>query len=540
MLAKIKSYFENIEITPTSWLVGISGVCFVRFFLESITNPSSTGFFASDASTLVHYYVFFLTSAFGLMVILRLFVPSWSKVIPQIVAFSFLAIIISPIVDFIVSKGQGSKMIYMLDKPKEMLFSFLCFFGKHINNGATVGLVIEIALAIIILGFFVYSVSKNLKRSLLSALSLYVFTFVMTSLPGFISLIFQGFHQNLEPIKFFENTALTSLTAGNGLHSSLLYSSAGRFFELAFNFMMGKFFFLIFIVLAMVWSFLNFKEKFFAFVKNSRPSRIFHFILMIFLGFIYSRTLFPNFGLNWNDWLSLLMLCLSLFFSGMFAICINDIADEKIDSISNIDRPLIRKTLNIEDMKQMSVFFLLASLISGFLSGYLGLFFILAFTALYYVYSASPTRFKIIPFFSSFIIGLCSLTMVLAGFFTFSPIKLVHFFPAKIMAGIVIVFSLFSIVRDIKDIEGDKKAGVPTVPVIFGDKYGPIIVAALASLAFLLAPIFIGVPVLFIFAVPAALLSYFYATKKPYSEKKWIAVYFAFWIVSFSFLYFAG
>lgn len=540
MLAKIKSYFENTEITPTSWLIGISGIMMVRFFLESLSNPSSTGFFASDVSTLVHYYIFFLASAFGLMVILRFSIPNWSKIVPQITAFSFLVIVISPIIDFIASGGRGFKMFYMFDRPKEMLFSFLFFFGKHINNGATIGLVIEIALAIIFLGFFVYFVSGSLKRSLLSVVSIYVFTFFMTSLPGLVSLIFQGFHQNLEPIKFFENAALTSLTVGNNLHSSLLYSSTGRFFELAFNFMMGKFFFLIFIALALFWSFLNFKEKFFAFVKNSRPSRIFHFILMIFFGFVYSRILFPSFELNWNDWLSLVMICLSLFFSGMFAICVNDIADEKIDSVSNTNRPLIEKTLNIRDMRQMSAFFLLASLISGFLSGYLGFFFILTFTALYYVYSASPTRFKIIPFFSSFIIGLCSLTMVLAGFFIFSPIKLVHFFPAKIMAGVVVVFSLFSLVRDIKDIEGDKKAGVPTVPVIFGDKYGQTVVAILSSAAFLLVPIFIETLSLFIFAVPAAALSYFYATRKPYSEKKFIAVYFIFWIACFSFLHFAS
>jgi len=274
-----------------------------------------------------------------------------------------------------------------------------------------------------------------------------------------------------------------------------------------------------------------------AMIKNSRPERVTHYFLMIFVGIFMAYSIFPGIKFNWNDWLSVIMLCFSFYFSIMFAVCINDIADEDIDAVSNIDRPLITNDLNKEDMKQSAFLFLVASLIAGYLAGFTALFFVLVFTALYYIYSASPTRFKLIPFFSSFIIGFCCLTAVLAGFFLTSPLKYVSFFPARFVVAIVILFFLGSHIRDMKDIEGDKKAGVKTVPVLFGDIWGPKVVGFFASLAFLLVPLFFKIYQLFIPAVPSALIVYYFIDRKPYQEKFIFRIYFAFVLISALFLF---
>ncbi len=221
----------------------------------------------------------------------------------------------------------------------------------------------------------------------------------------------------------------------------------------------------------------------------------------------------------------------------MFAVCVNDSVDIEIDTVTNSDRPLIKNKLSSKGMEEASFIFITLSVVAGFLAGYTALFFSLTFTALYYIYSAFPTRFKIIPFFSSFIIGLCCLTAVMSGFYIISPIKSVSIFPIKIIFAVITIFFLWSHIRDMKDIEGDRLAGIPTVPVLFGPFWGPRIVAVFASIAFLLVPIFFEINFLFISAIPASLATYYFVTKIPYKEKPLFQTYFIFVLMSFVLLF---
>jgi len=525
MLNNLKSYLESIKITPISWLVGVSGVLMVRFFLESLSNPTSSGFFASDASTLLHYYLFFMTGLLVLLVFFSIAIPKWKHIIPQFVALSSLIIFLPPIIDWLVSGGKGLKMTYFFDTSKEMLHSVLNFGAV----GTTVGLRIEIALALLCLGVLVYSIQKSWKRAIISSLALYLVVLIFASLPGLISIIGQVGHLiPVDPIVFIQNSTIRSSTITNNIHSSLQYSSLVRLIEISFNFMMGKVLFLISVAVSSLWFYLNFKDKFIATIRNSRIERISHYILTIFVGILISYIMFSPIRFNWNDWLSVIVLCSSFYFSCMFAICINDIADEEIDKISNSKRPLIMGTLSKEDMKQMGAVFLLMSLISGFLAGYTAFFFVLTFTSLYYIYSAPPTRFKLIPLFSSFIIGLCYLTAILAGFFLISPEKNVSAFPPRLIVAVVLVITLLSHARDMKDMEGDKAVGIKTVLVLFGDIWGPKVVGIFAAISFILIPIFSEIYALFFSAIPASVISYFFINKKPYFEKPVVWTYFWF------------
>jgi geranylgeranylglycerol-phosphate geranylgeranyltransferase len=537
MLDKLKSYLESIHITPISWLAGVSGVLMVRFFLESLSNPTSSGYFASDASTLINYYLFFIATLLVFMVFFQIVVPSWKSVAPQFVALSSAAVLIAPIIDWVASEGRGLKMTYLFNTPKEMIYSLFHFFTGGIN-GVTIGLRIEITLGLLFFGLFVYFVEKNWKRAVISSLVLYLIVFLFASIPGIISIIGQTGHlfQNT-PLVFLQNSITNSSAISNNIHSSLQYSSVVRLIEIAFNFIMGKILLLISVAVLLAWFYTSYKEKFKAVIRNSRAERIASYVVMVLFGIFVAYMIFPSIKLNWNDWLSVIMLCLSFYFSCLFAICANDMADEDTDKISNADRPLISNSLSKADMKQMGAVFIVISLISGFLAGYTSFFFILTFTALYYIYSVPPTRFKLVPFFSSFLIGLCMLSAIIAGFFLVSPVKYVSAFPGKLILAIVIIFSLLANVRDMKDVAGDRAAGIKTVPVIFGDIWGPRVVAIFAALSFVLIPIFSGIYVLFFTAVPTALASWYYINKKPYSEKPLDKIYFVFMFVSFLLLF---
>ena len=365
MVEKIKNYLETIQITPISWILGVSGVLMVRFFLESLSNPTSSGFFASDSSTLVHYYLFFMCVFVIFMTLFKFAIPSWKEVAPQLVVLSSVIIFVAPVADWIISGGKGFRMAYFFDTPDKFLTRFLTFGGTDIFNGATIGLRIEIAIALILFGVLIYLIQRSLLKAFLFPLVFYSIIIVLALIPSIISIFGQYGEKPNDPIVFLIDSTRESSTVLNNLHGSLNYSSATRVFEVSFNFIMGKILFLIFAATSFFWFRLSHKEKLSAVLKNMRPERVSHYFLMIIFGLFVALSHFPFIRLNWNDWLSILMLLFSFVFSILFAISSNDVVDEDIDRISASGRPLITGKLSREDMRQIGTMALLGSLISG-------------------------------------------------------------------------------------------------------------------------------------------------------------------------------
>lgn len=532
IIKKLQDYFESIKITPLSWLGGISAIIFGRFFLEAFSSPTNGPLFVSDFSTMMHYYIFFVAVALIFVIFVQVFLEKFKKTTFQFVAVFFVSIFIAPLIDFVVSMGAGFKLAYVFETPIGILKSFFTYFGNTFSQGITIGIKIEVFLILLSIGLISYLSEKNIIKSLLSVLALYFIIFFVLSFPSFVSLVGQMGNYKYSPNLYIQKSIIESSTILNNVPHYLEYSSDITVLDIAFNFMMAKMFFVIAVLSALFLFYKNQKEKFLAVMKNSRGERVAHYIFMILLGVIIAFSIFPKIYLSWFDIFSILILFLTFYFSWMFAVFVNDEEDVLIDEVTNQERPLVQKTLTSFDSKQVSRIFLILSLIGGYLSGFGPFFFLLCFTALYYMYSANPTRFKIVPFFSSFLIGLCCLSAVLAGFYLVSPIKEIGVFPTKIAVGVVLIFFLSSNIRDMKDIEGDKKAGIQTVPVLFGDVWGPRVVAILSSLAFLLVPFFVNNYVLIFPSLIFGYLNYTYVIAKPYVEKPIFKNYFSFVLIS--------
>src|SRR5258708_34002686 len=65
---------ESMHITPAGWLLSFAGVIFVRIFLEIFSNVPFTGNCASDASTVIHYYLYYLADALSLLLLFASFI----------------------------------------------------------------------------------------------------------------------------------------------------------------------------------------------------------------------------------------------------------------------------------------------------------------------------------------------------------------------------------------------------------------------------------------------------------------------------------
>jgi 4-hydroxybenzoate polyprenyltransferase len=187
--------------------------------------------------------------------------------------------------------------------------------------------------------------------------------------------------------------------------------------------------------------------------------------------------------------------------------------------ISNPQRPLPKGDLSKTSMQASAAIFFIISLLAAWAVGYYQLFAVFVFSAIYYLYSASPYRLKRIPIVSSFLISLICLVTVFAGFFFVYPHKSLEYFPLLEAVGIVIIYTLATNIRDLKDIAGDSRAEIKTIPVIFGPIKGFKVVGCMFALAFLLFPYFFSIPVMYYFAAPFSLIGYYLVNRKPYDER---------------------
>ena len=93
-------------------------------------------------------------------------------------------------------------------------------------------------------------------------------------------------------------------------------------------------------------------------------------------------------------------------------------------------------------------------------------------------------------------------------------------------------------VKDMKDVEGDKADGILTLPTLFGEM-GAKIVGLCFALSFLLVPIFLSFYILYIVALPSAIVGYKLVTKKPYKENPIFILRFVF-LFSIALFYLSG
>lgn len=520
MINKILGTIREESFTISSWIYAFVGILFVRFSLESISSPSSSGIIPSDPYTLVHYGLYFLAVTLGTIYILGHFIQD-HKYSSKLVLFGLPLIWLAPILDVFVSGGNGYRMSYIFDNGYNLFIDFITFFGPALNKGATIGIRIGIAISFIGLGYLIWHYTKKISKTLLGVFLMYFFVFVLATLPG---LIYTVSSNNYAPVasseitSFFEKNILRSTISHNTLREGFLSVSTTRFLELSFDKLMSQILFIISILVSIGLFWKIDKEKFIATIKNARPERINFYTASLFCGIAFA---YINLAGNMPTILDIFgVICLFVAWTAlwMHAVHLNDIYDLEIDKISNKERPLVNNTLTTAEMADIGKIWLGIGLIGSWCAGFYPFFMALVYIACSYVYSVPPLRLRRLPLIPSFLIGVACLSTILAGYFFISTNKEVQSFPVFLSIGIVVMVTLAINFKDVKDIEGDKVNGIMTIPTLF-PKYGVQIVAGLFAISILLVPFFLNFYLLYIISLPCAIVGYKLITKKPYLEK---------------------
>jgi 4-hydroxybenzoate polyprenyltransferase len=520
MFQRFISYAERTEISLSSFMLGFAGIMLVRFFLESISSPAVSGIFSIDAPTLLHYTLFYLSVFLAVVLVVGHFVRNIGLT-GKIFFISLPILWLSPIVDLVISKGHGILMAYIFASPKQLVSDFFLFFGPKFSGGITAGIRVEVFLMLVFIFYYVYKTRGGFIRSCLVAISAYAIIFFFCSLPSILYAVASFSPAILsEGIDMFWSSILShSLLISNSLNENFSYASAASLVGISFDKAISQILVPISFILFIIWFYLVDKKKTITILKNSRPERIAHYLLLIVAGIVIAMRATTSIFYDWIDLFGLVCLCVSVISAWICAVCVNDVEDIQIDVISNPQRPLPKGDLGKASMQSTAATFFIISLLAAWAVGYYQLFAIFVFSAVYYLYSVSPYRLKRIPIISSFLISLICLVTVFDGFFFIYPHKSFEAFPPLLAIGVVIIYTLAANIRDLKDIAGDSRAGIKTVPVIFGPIKGFRVVGGMFALAFLLFPHFFSIPVMYYFAVPFSLIGYYLINRKPYDER---------------------
>jgi 4-hydroxybenzoate polyprenyltransferase len=159
---------------------------------------------------------------------------------------------------------------------------------------------------------------------------------------------------------------------------------------------------------------------------------------------------------------------------------------------------------------------ILAVLFSS-VTGFENVFFILLFMGNYFLYSMPPFRFKRVFILSKLVIGFNSLVCVMLGF-NLAKGGLAGI-PDFIYILTLIGITLASNFIDIKDHEGDRKAGIWTLPTVLGLGRSKKIMGVIFILLYLLFPLLITKePYLILVSLFFGVLTAYFINKKEYKD----------------------
>lgn len=479
---------ETNSIPLQNYVLSFFFIIVIRHFLECFAVPFnylnlSSAVFGRD---IMHFGLSYVLLAMLLSLLFYYATNTSMEKIVKVIMPAFTILWLMPCLNLLFSHGEGENILYLLPGYDiNLLYSYSTFFGGFF--GVTTGLKIEIALGLV--GCFCYFQAKlnNVLHSVIYTWVSYTLIFCWGATP------------------FFLKWLLTAL----GYH----YYFSGE--------LMLNFYLVTVMIFAVPLLYLANKKIFMSLLRDGRALRVLHYELMVLLGvaIALSRTttdITDQFHFSSNA-INIILTLIAVYFSCLFSIVMNNIADVKIDVISNQDRPLIKNEIKLSTYQSLGMIFMVVSLFYADMVNSQVFLLVAVTMGSYYLYSMPPLRLKRVTLFSKLVISLNSIALVMLGFILIKDGM--YNFPNSLFAIFFIGFTLAANFIDLKDVKGDKAAHIATLPVVLGVKQTKFIIGVgfwLTYMAFyaLLQNRYM-LPVLFV----AGGMQFYLINKKQYNEK---------------------
>ncbi|MDD3487083.1 MAG: UbiA family prenyltransferase [Candidatus Moranbacteria bacterium] len=500
MLDRVNRFFlklENSDIPIFFYVVSFFFLTQLRNFFEQFSTGVPIRF-----DIFLHYTLFYVALAPALILFFHHFSRISIAKTAKVVLVFFVIIVLPPVIDLILTRGEGVWIGYLNDKISLRNFFF---GGLFFSNDVSPGIKIEIAVMLAASFLYFRSKKSSLSKGALLSFGVYSIIFVFSRIPFLLNLF---------------------LSLAGCDYVFLLYDK-----------LLSNFFSIIALVLFLfVFRCAN-PAYFKAIVKDFRYKRYLFYALMVILGVAIAGS--QRFVLSFGIVLDIILYLISLIFASLFSIVTNDITDIDIDRISNKNRPLVTGAIDQYNYEIIAWISLALSLsLSMLAGGFSGFFFIVLFIGVYFLYSMPPFRFKRATFFSKIAISLNSFVLVLSGYHLLTGT--LKNFPSGIWPFFLIGITAAANFIDLKDYAGDKKAGIKTLPVVFGERKAKLLISIFFIFAYLM-PLWLLNDQIKGKLVSSALLllaavQFFLINRKKYSERPvMIVILISVLIILFSF-----
>lgn len=538
MSTLMQNIFENEEALPIHKIIlSLLGIVFIRVFLENFSSPDPSGLFFSWKDSYLQFPIYYASVFLSFFLLLHFFTKKTSSRILNFEIRIFLFALIAPIADLLVTSGEGSPISYIFTEPQNFPSVFLKLMNPLGFSGVTFGVHMAAYTILLSMCIFTYKATKNIFKSFFVVIAAYALLFVYAITPSIIALP-HFFQNDISSVSYSYASTLSEswiIKTQQDLSSSFSIINTLNI-NASKNQPITQLFF-IYLVFQSITILIVSKHNFWSSIKkNMRLERIFYWYAIASIGMVLGLKIFRDLNLfNAMNLISLTVFLALIALNTWLAICINDPEDIKIDTVSNPDRPLAKKTVSIHEWRNFQLAILILLMLGvGTMNPAVTFLLILSQLA-YYIYSARPLRLKKHFLSSSLLIGIASIATAMAGFFLVSPDQHINAFPIKAIWIIGLAYALISNLKDIKDFEGDRIENIRTMPVVFGLENSKKIIAFLHAIVLLGVPLLLDIKEMIVPAVFISLFLYFLFTKKEYQEKYIFLTLFLYLITLFLF-----
>jgi 4-hydroxybenzoate polyprenyltransferase len=526
-IENILGVVENWKFDFKLWLVGFLFLIATRLFVEGLLLGLPVRSLESFVVLFSHTFLFFLLTYIIFLIFLFFLTKEKLEKIANFLLWGFLIIIFPPVVDKFIFGDEIYKSFYLFDSVQGLVIRFFTFFGENPDWGITYGARFNMAISLFFITGYIYLKTKNKTKTALGLVGSYLIFFLLSSFPSLAVYFLEIF--KIQEVSY-------STVAGYFMSPFSVFGLRGEILE---SFMARKlaliYLPLIFLIVSGFWWSLDFKKHLSLF-KNIRLPQIIFNGGILFIGLGLGWFYYPeNFQLDFFSLLVILNLLIIVFTSWFFSVFVNDYYDLEIDKISNKNRPLIQKTISMKENWDYAWFFFFVSLLGASLVGPIFFLIILVYHLLTWVYSDYPFRLKRFIGVSNVLIAFSSLIFLIIGFLIFSNSQTLDKFPWTVYWFLFLAYFLITPLKDLKDLEGDKKNKSTTLPTLVGRKNTRLLVSIFLLSLYLSSVYILRKPELFLPALFFGGGSFYLINNNNISEKNlnyWVlGVVFLYWIL---------
>jgi 4-hydroxybenzoate polyprenyltransferase len=311
---------------------------------------------------------------------------------------------------------------------------------------------------------------------------------VLGTFPSYFTIIAVGLEKGF--------SAVTELdVAGMFLTPERLFSRADTDMRSALNMKMSLVFSLCAAGLVALHLFNWEKTLFRALARNARIPQIIYHGGLLFLGMLLAAHFTDTaLSIDFFHVLGAIVLVLAVAFAWLASVVVNDLFDVAIDRETNAWRPLPTETIDSPTYATIGFLFFFFSLLFAGVVSFSALLLLLCYQAIAFLYSAPPLRLKRIPGLASLFSALAVLLVFFAGYVTVAPARDIAALPLPIVFLLLCAFAIALPLKDFKDITGDRRDGVLTIPVLFGEDRAKLLLGALTFILFTVSVRILNLP----------------------------------------------